>query len=129
MSENESIPLRKKYSSLNGLGRTAMLAGIPLIPAICIVVGFVFVSFILQIFLGILAFASIFLLIPILIFLRQLTATDDRALRIFGLELLAIFKRRNYKFFGKTLTFLSSEYGANVKSIKFYFEKSNKRSK
>lgn len=129
MSENEHNIPRKKYSSLNGLGRTAMLAGIPLIPAICIVVGFVFISFLLQIFFGAIAFLSVIFLIPIFLFLRQVTATDDRALRILGLELMCIWKRKNYNLFGNTLTFLASEYGANVKAIKQYFEKSNKRIK
>ena len=130
MSENEqNIPVRKKYSSLNGLGRTAMLAGIHLIPAICVVVGFVFISFLLQIFFGAIAFLSIIFVFPIVLFLRQVTASDDRALRILGLELLCIFKRRNYKLFGNTLTFLASEYGANVKAIKQYFEKPKQRGK
>lgn len=130
MSENEqNIPKRKKYSSLNGLGRTAMLAGIPLIPAICIVVAFIAISFVLQIFFGALAFLSVIFLIPILLFLRQVTASDDGALRILWLEFVCILKRKNYSLFGNTLTFLASEYGANVKAIKSHFEKSRKRIK
>lgn len=130
MSDNETnVPIRKKYSSLNGLGRTAMIAGVPLIPVIIIVVGFVFLSFLLQIFFGAIAFLSIIFLIPIFIFLRQITATDDRALRIFWLEMLCVLKRKNYNIFGNTLTFLASEYGANVKAIKSYFEKPRKRGK
>lgn len=118
---------RRKYSSLNGLGRTAMIAGIPLIPAIIVLAVFLSISFVLQIFFGIVAFLSVIFLIPILFFMRQLTATDDGALRVFGLEMLCIIKRKNYKLFGKTLTFLSSEYGANVKSTKSHFIKPKQR--
>ncbi len=124
---NEQTNERKKYSSLNGLGRVAMLAGVPLIPAIIVLAIFLCISFVLQIFVGIIAFLSVIFLIPIFVFMRQLTATDDGALRIFGLEILCILKRKNYNLFGKTLTFLSSEYGANVKSIKSHFIKPKQR--
>lgn len=124
---SEQTNERKKYSSLNGLGRVAMLAGVPLIPAIVVLAIFLCLSFVLQIFVGIIAFLSVIFLIPIFIFMRQLTATDDGALRIFGLELLCILKRKNYALFGKTLTFLSSEYGANVKALKSHFIKPKQR--
>lgn len=114
----------RKFSSYNGLDRVALIAGIPLIPFILLGTFSVFISFIAQYFLGIIGFAFLLLFLPIFLFLRQITETDDRALRIFGLEFQSIFKRRLYKEFGNTLTFLPSKYLRNEKCIKQNFENS-----
>lgn len=114
----------RKFSSYNGLDRVALIAGIPLIPFILLGTFSVFISFIAQYFLGIIGFAFLLLFLPIFLFLRQITETDDKALRIFGLEFQSIFKRRLYKEFGNTLTFLPSKYLRNEKCIKQNFENS-----
>lgn len=114
----------RKFSSYNGLDRVALIAGIPLIPFILLGTFSVFISFIAQYFLGIIGFAFLILFLPIFLFLRQITETDDKALRIFSLEFQFIFKRRLYKEFGNTLTFLTSKYLRNEKRIKQNFENS-----
>ena len=101
-----------------------MIAGIPLIPFILLGTFSVFISFVAQYFLGIIGFAFLLLFLPLFLFLRQITETDDKALRIFGLEFQYIFKRRLYKEFGNTLTFLPSKYLRNEKCIKQNFENS-----
>lgn len=114
----------RKFSSYNGLDRVALIAGIPLIPFILLGTFSVFISFVAQYFLGIIGFAFLLLFLPLFLFLRQITETDDKALRIFGLEFQYIFKRRLYKEFGNTLTFLPSKYLRNEKCIKQNFENS-----
>lgn len=114
----------RKFSSYNGLDRVALIAGIPLIPFVLLGTFSVFVSFVAQYFLGIIGFAFLLLFLPVFLFLRQITETDDKALRIISIEFHYIFKRRLYKEFGNTLTFLSGKYLRNEKRIKQNFENS-----
>lgn len=114
----------RQFSSYNGLDRVALVAGIPLVPFILLGTVSVFISFIAQYFLGIIGFAFLILFLPIFLFVRQITATDDQALRILAIEIKFTLKRRLYKEYGNTLTFLSSKYLRNEKRIKQDFENS-----
>lgn len=114
----------RTFSSYNGLDRVALIGGIPLLPLIMLGTLSVFLSFIAQIFLGMIGFLFILLFLPLFLFLKQITETDDKALHIMGIELRFILKRRLYKEFGNTLTFLPSKYLRNEKCIKQNFENS-----
>lgn len=57
------------------------------------------------------------LLFPVALFLKQLCATDDQAMRIFGLEMKFRLQRKFYKEFNNTLTFLPSKYSYDEKTL------------
>ncbi|MGD9569842.1 MAG: VirB3 family type IV secretion system protein [Sedimentibacter sp.] len=101
----------KEFASLNGLGRPAMIGGIPLKVGLFIIVVSVVISFIAQIFIGIMGFLTIVFAIPILLGIKAMTATDDHALRILWFEVKFFFKKL---FAGKQI------YGG-----KFYIVSSN----
>lgn len=117
----------RTFSSYNGLDRVALMMGVPLPVFALLVAASVFISFAGQYFFGIIGFAFLLLLLPVFLFLRQLTATDDQAMRILGIELQFFFKRRGYKEFNNTLTFLSGKYLKNEQateaSLQPYFSK------
>ena len=83
----------KDFASLNGLGRPAMIGGIPLKVGLFIIVIMVAISFIAQIFIGIMGFLTLVFAIPILLGIKAMTATDDQALRILWFEVKFLIKK------------------------------------
>lgn len=100
----------REFSSYNGLDRTALFMGIPLLPAIGLLTMSVFVMFIGLIFFGIVGFLFILLLTPIAFFLRSITYNDDKALEMLALELRYRSKRKAFEEFGNTLTYMPDRY-------------------
>lgn len=100
----------REFSSYNGLDRTALFMGIPLLPAIGLLTMSVFVMFIGLIFFGIVGFLFILLLTPITFFLRSITYNDDKALEMLALELRYRSKRKAFEEFGNTLTYMPDRY-------------------
>lgn len=100
----------REFSSYNGLDRVVLFAGMPmawamillLLSIITMLIGMIFFKFI-----GIL-FGLVWL--PVALFLRIISQTDDRALTILWLELRFRMKRKAYKEFGNTLTFVPERY-------------------
>jgi type IV secretory pathway VirB3-like protein len=126
----------KVFSSLNGLGRPATMAGVPIKMLLTIVGLTLTLSFIAQIFFGMLGFLVLLFAVPFILLIRQLTASDDHAIRILFLELKYFFKRLvagDDVFKDKTkskVLFLSSEVlNKNVKYFKQYFKASKFSSK
>lgn len=83
----------KEFSSLNGLGRPAMMFGVPLMVGLIIVAIAVALSFIAQVKYGMLGFLTILFFIPVILVIRQMTATDDHALRVLFFEVKFWFKK------------------------------------
>lgn len=100
----------REFSSYNGLDRTALFMGIPLLPAIGLLTMSVFVMFIGLIFFGIVGFLFILLLTPFAFFLRSITYNDDKALEMLALELRYRSKRKAFEEFGNTLTYMPERY-------------------
>lgn len=106
-------PLEKQqeYPSFNALSRVAMIWGIPLVAVILVGLASLVVAVIAA---GIIGVGGIFFLIigaPVLLFIKQISATDDLAVRIFWLELKCRLKRRNAKLFGNTHTLSPIRFG------------------
>jgi len=102
---------RKEYPSFNALSRVAMWWGIPLVAVImaglaCLVIGVVGAAIV---GVGGIFFAVVGL--PVLLFIRQISANDDQAVRIFLLEIRCRLKRRNAKRFGNTFTLSPIRFG------------------
>lgn len=93
MDEKTDKYVVKEFASLNGLGRPAMFFGVPLVAGLVVVAIAITTSFLAQIKFGMLGFLIFFLFIPILIVIRQLTSTDDHALRILFFEVKFFLKK------------------------------------
>lgn len=100
----------REFSSYNGFDRTAMFMGIPLLWAIGLLTLAVFVMFVGMYFFDMVGFLFILLVLPIALFLRMISQTDDKALDILKLEIYYRLKRVAYKEFGNTLTFMPDAY-------------------
>lgn len=101
------------YPTFNALARSAMILGIPIIPFILISVTTVILGMIGLMIVGLQGMLILVISIPLLLMLRTISATDDRAVNILGYELLCVLKRKNAKAFGDTNTILATKYGRN----------------
>lgn len=124
MSEGSA---KRLYSSYAGLGRVAMIWGIPLMAALI-----VFAVTVMAALAGAMLFGpGGFLLavpgVPVLIFLRQTCATDDQALRILALEVVCFVQRTNARLFGNTYTLAPMKYGYRLDVFRRAFERTSSR--
>ena len=111
MENNYSdIDIDAEYATYDGLGRRAYVFGMPMIPAILIVIFFLVIGLFLMPVLEIKAMLVSVLALPCLWFLRTVTARDDQALRITVLELMWWFHRRNTVFTGNTLLISATKF-------------------
>ncbi|MFL1732983.1 MULTISPECIES: VirB3 family type IV secretion system protein [Moraxella] len=108
----------RKFASYNVLDRVPMFMGIPFGIWLLLLLITMFLFLVGQIFFGFMALLlPIVFVLPIALFLKQLCSTDDRAMRVFGLELKFRKQRKFYKEFNNTLTFLPSKYLRNEKTL------------
>lgn len=113
MSDNE----KREFSSYSALDREAMICGVPLLPFIATIAFGVMATLAAQIKFGIVGFAFILFIVPIVLFLRLLVMNDDKAIRILAIETLFKSKRRGFSNFNDTLTFMPSRFLRNESSI------------
>lgn len=111
------------YSSYAGLGRVAMIKGVPLMAglilfgisvAVAMVGGFAFGP------------AGFLLFVPCLapvMFIKQVCATDDQALNILLLEVRCFLGRTNARMFGNTYTLSPMKYGYRLDTFGAAFER------
>lgn len=119
----------RKFSSYNGLDRVVMVFGVPLIPAVIVIMVLLFGSLLAQKILGLVGFAFVALGLPIFLFLKNISETDDRAMNILALEMMFRFKRRYYQEFGNTLTYAPMKYLRNGKHIQQVLKQANVRNR
>lgn len=115
----------RSYPSYNGLDRVVMIFGVPLIPATLMFVVLLFVALLAQKLLGLIGVAFLALGLPIFLFLKQISETDDRAMEMLMLEMVFRFKRKYYQEFGNTLTYLPNKYLRNGKYIQQVLKQTN----
>ena len=115
----------RSYPSYNGLDRVVMIFGVPLIPATLMFVVLLFVALFAQKLLGLIGVAFLALGLPIFLFLKQISETDDRAMEMLMLEMVFRFKRKYYQEFGNTLTYLPNKYLRNGKYIQQVLKQTN----
>lgn len=106
-----SEPQYQEYNSYNGLDRTVLFMGVPLLWAVLLLVVSVVTMFLGMFAIdGLWGFLFALVWLPVGFFLRQISQTDDKALDMLKLEFIYRFKRRGYKEFGNTLTFVPERY-------------------
>lgn len=115
----------RSYPSYNGLDRVVMIFGVPLIPATLMFVVLLFVALLAQKLLGLIGVAFLALGLPIFLFMKQISETDDRAMEMLMLEMVFRFKRKYYQEFGNTLTYLPNKYLRNGKYIQQVLKQAN----
>ncbi|CAB3772055.1 VirB3 family type IV secretion system protein [Paraburkholderia humisilvae] len=112
---------RTLYPSYAGLNRIAMIAGVPMFPAL--VVGCV--SLIASMTGGFVLGPGGLLIgaagVPIFVFFRHVCANDDQALRLVWLEFRCRLERRRVSMFGKTYTLAPMRYGRDAGVYKRLF--------
>jgi type IV secretion system protein VirB3 len=105
---------KKQYSAFNGLGRVAMIWGIPLMVALAISCPVALVTLVLTAIYGPGGLLFLFTLPPVLIYIKTLCETDDQALRILWLEVQCALRRRYGFLYGKSLTIAPIKYGRRL---------------
>jgi type IV secretion system protein VirB3 len=105
---------KEVFPSYPGLARVPAVLGVPLMPALVAMVFGLLLSLVGGITLGPGGLLLGAVVVPVLVYFREMCSTDDQALRILWLELLCIMRRRHYVAFGKTLTLAPISYGKNL---------------
>ena len=108
--------------TFNGMGRKAMVFGIPL-PALAIS-GFIGMMTVLIAMPFLEGRALFFLLLPLPLcaFFRTICANDDQALQIYFYEVKYFLRRRNTKLFNGTNTILATKFGRQQSDYQRFFE-------
>ncbi|MFC3873664.1 VirB3 family type IV secretion system protein [Neisseria musculi] len=110
-----------------GLERSATVAGMPMVPVVTVTAVPLLVAMILLPFIKVKAFLVLLFSLPCLAFIYTQTQQDDQALRIIGLSVLGVLRRRNYRLFGKTNTVLGSKYGRRNDDYQRFFEQNTEK--
>lgn len=105
---------RKKYPAFNGLGRVAMIWGVPLMVALAIFAPLILITVGLTFVVGPGALLFAALGVPIFLFVKNVCETDDQALHILWLELQCAVRRRYAHLYGKSFTIAPIKYGRRL---------------
>ena len=111
MQQFSEVNIETEYLTYAGVNRSALILGVPMIPMVVILIFFFSAAMFAMPLLQNKAWAIVLLALPCLWFLREVTAKDDQALRILGLELYWGFQRRNMKQHGNTFAIYATQYG------------------
>lgn len=100
----------REFSSYNGLDRTALFMGVPLLHAVGLLVLGIMAMFVGLYFFSLVGFLFVLIVVPFGFMLRSITMNDDKALQILVLEMKFRAKRVAYDLMGNTLTFVPERY-------------------
>lgn len=118
-----------EYPTFNGMGRSAMMFGIPIMALVLASVGGAILALIAGTLFGNKGFLVAIVVLPVLLMIRTISAKDDQAIRILGYEMFCLFKRRNAKLFWKTNTVIGTKLGTSYhdyrRVAKEYSQQSN----
>jgi len=112
------------YSAYNGLGRIAMIWGVPLMAVMWTAVPITLLTLFAAALFGPGGLLGFSLMVPILGLFKKMCETDEQALRILGLELRCWFSRRMASAFGNTLTLGPIKLGRQLAVYRHPFRKS-----
>jgi type IV secretion system protein VirB3 len=116
------------YPSYNGISREVLFMGVPLMAMVLLSTVILFVVFGCAVAWGMIGILAVVPFIPVIIFIRQITQTDNNAVGVLALEIWFLIKYRwlrpaNFKAFSNTVTFTTTGYTSHVNDIKSTFEK------
>jgi type IV secretory pathway VirB3-like protein len=98
----------KAYSSLGGLERAAMIAGMPLMGVVASIVAVMALTGMSIVFVGSTGIFFVITIVPCLVFLKKISLNDDQGVRMFYLESRIILKRIFKRHLGKTYNLSSN---------------------
>jgi len=119
---DDFMGVEDELPAYRGLERSATFAGMPMVPVVLVCGLPLFISMMLLPFFQGKAFLAMLFSLPCLAFIYTVTQHDDQALRIIGLSVLSVLRRRNFRLFGKTNTILGSKYGRQKDDYQRFFE-------
>jgi type IV secretion system protein VirB3 len=128
MDTDETPP--QEFISYNGLGRSPTIWGIPYMFGLFFCCGALVVAMVCGLTFGPLGWLVGALAIPVLFYVKLISETDDKAIRLVAIEMkwfLIKFFRGNAKYFGGTMTIAPISYGRKFKYVKRYFENAIER--
>lgn len=114
------------YPSYNGLGRSALIAGVlPLVPTIIVGASAVLGALGLQVLIGPAGLLFALLAVPALLFLKSICETDDQAIPMLRKEVMCWLSRKfgNGHLWNNTYTFTPVKYGRRLHVYQRHFEK------
>lgn len=113
------------YPNYGALARPAMMMGVPVAAFASVFIASTLLTLFGFLLIGGKGLLALLLPVPILLLFRQLCANDDHALSVIGFELMCLFKKRNAKYFNKTLTIVSDKQ-ENVQNAVGFFRRLHK---
>ena len=119
---------KPEYMSFNGLGRTPMIPrlGVPFMVGLALLSVFMITSMVCGLIFGLKGWLIMFLIIPILMFIKRICETDDKAIRILLIEAKWFLMKKltgNPKLYGGTMTISPISYGMRKKDVERFFKK------
>ncbi len=114
--------IETEYPTFNGLNRQAMIWGVPLIPFMACVFVLMMLFMMTMTFLGGKSLFILLLVIPIFLALRSISANDDQAFKIYGLEIKWFLRRQHAELFNGAMTILSTKYGRQPSDYQRFFQ-------
>lgn len=114
-----------EYISYNGLGRSPVIWGVPYMFILFVGSGAMLCGMLCGLFFGPLGWLVGLIAVPVLIFVKIISATDDKAINILMIEIKWILLKLisgSAKYFGGLLTLAPTTYGRRRKNVKRYFE-------
>lgn len=114
--------IETEYPTFNGLNRQAMIWGVPLIPFMVCVFVLMMLFMMAMTFLGGKSLLILLLVIPIFLALRSISANDDQAFKIYGIEIKWYLRRQHAELFNGTTTIVSTKYGRQTSDYQRFFQ-------
>jgi len=114
-----------EYLSYPALGRSPKVFGVPYMAGLWICCGALFVGWAGGTFINSFFWLFVPACIPVLLYVRSISETDDQAVRILLLEIKwALMKKMTgtSKYYGGTFTICPVSYGRKQRHVKRYFE-------
>ena len=113
-----------EYPTFNGLNRQAMIWGVPLMPFMVCFFVLMMLFMVSMTFIGGKALFILLLVIPIYLALKTISANDDQAFKIYGIEIKWFLRRQYPELFNGTMTIVSTKYGRQPSDYQRFFQQS-----
>lgn len=99
------------FPTFNGLNRSAMFLGVPIVPMAMVTLGLTLASMIMMVVFGIKMLLLMGLVLPVFFAFRTISANDDQAIRVYGKEFKWYLRRQKARLYKGILTVQPIKYG------------------